>query len=182
MNQVQSTPWRDPGEATGQRLGLLELAASWEPRACSQDLRVGRPPASSSPSCTGPQEGAGGALRAGGGHGGVPGIKRLPSTPAGPRPSQFSGKKGSSLVPHKVSTFEKSPYSFGGAISASPPPQPNKHSLWGPFPLAFLSSVWVTPLPGLPAGQETGGTRPGARGELGPRRPASCSPQPRAMN
>ena len=151
MNQALSTSWRDPGEATGQRPGLLELGASWELGACSQDLRVERPPASSSPSCTGPQEGAGGAPRAGGVRGGSQESRDFQVHPQTPGPVSFLGRRALVQFPTKCPHLGTTPRVLGGAISASPPLQPNKHSLWGPSPLAFLSSVWMTPPPRPPS-------------------------------
>lgn len=171
MNQVLSTSWRDPGEATGQRPGFPGTGSILG-AACPQP----GPPGGETPSLQPAQlHGAPGGCRRGSegwwGKWEVPGIKRLPSTPAGPRPSQFSGKKGFSPVPHEVSALGRSPLQFSGGRSWPPVPPTKQAQPLGASPSCFPSSVWVTPLPGLPAGQETGGAGRGA-----------CSPQLRATN
>ena len=155
----------------GKDLASLELAASWEPRARSQDLQVGRPPASSPPSCTGPLEGAGGARRAGGGSGRSQASRDFQVHPQGPGPVSFLGRRALSPVPHEVSALGRSPLQFSGGRSWPPVPPTKQAQPLGASPPCFPSSVWVTPLPGLPAGQETGGAGWGA-----------CSPQLRATN
>ena len=136
MNQVLSTPWRDPGEATGQRLGLPGTGSILG-AACPQP----GPPGGETPSLQPAQlHGAPGGCRRGSegwwGKWGVPGIKRLPSTPAGPRPGQFSGKKGFSPVAHEVSALGRSPLQFsGGVILASLPPNQTSSASGGLPPL-----------------------------------------------
>ena len=146
MNQVLSTPWRDPGEATGQRPGLPGTGSILG-AACPQP----GPPGGETPSLQPAQlHGAPGGCRRGSegwwGKWEVPGIKRLPSTPAGPRPSQFSGKKGfKSSSPRSVRTWEEPPTVFWGAILASRPPNQTSSASGGLPPLLSVLRLGASP-------------------------------------
>lgn len=129
----------------GKDLASLELAASWEPRARSQDLQVGRPPASSPPSCTGPLEGAGGARRAGGGSGRSQASRDFQVHPQGPGPVSFLGRRALVQFPTKCPHLGGAPYSFLGGDLGLPSPQPNKLSLWGPPPLLSVLRLGDSP-------------------------------------
>lgn len=137
MNQVLSTPWRDPGEATGQRFGLPG-AGSILGASCPQS----GPPGGETPNLQPTQlHGAPGGCRRGskasGGSEGSQASRDFQVHPLGPGPISFLGRRALVQFLTKCPHLGGAPYSFRGGDFGLPSPPTKQAQPLGAFPPCF---------------------------------------------
>lgn len=143
----------------------LELAASWEPRACSQDLHVGRPPTSSPPSCTAAPGGCRRGSKAGGGGEGSQASRDFQVHPLGPGPISFLGRRALVQFLTKCPHLGGAPYSFKGGDFGLPSPPTKQAQPLRAFPPCF-PVLRVGNAPSRPPGWAGDGNRWAVRAVL----------------